>query len=143
VRFEDAEVSAIHAEAGYYIFDNFSLSVRLGGLRISQIGEDATAFNAEVVARWHMLRLGPCTVYADVGGGRLWADHATRSGGTTYNCTARVGPGLTVRLADGVHLMGGVRWLHYSNGNEHGIDRNKAFDGVEYYAGLLITLGSR
>ena len=61
-------------------------------------------------------------------------------GGTTYNFTARVGPGVTYRLFDNAHLAAGVRYFHNSNGDQHGRGKNPGYDGVEYYVGMIFTL---
>jgi len=59
--------------------------------------------------------------------------------GTTYNFTARVGPGVSYRISDDVFLLGGARYFHLSNGNQHGRIKNPSYDGIEWYVGLMFT----
>jgi hypothetical protein len=69
----------------------------------------------------------------------LDAEQEIPRGGTEINFDARAGVGATVRLLNDLHLMGGVRYLHLSNGNIHGLDENPSIDAVEGYVGLMLT----
>ena len=59
--------------------------------------------------------------------------------GLHFNYTPKGGGGATVKLRDDLHLLGGVRFIHFSNGNLKGRDENPSQDGVQYYAGVLFT----
>jgi hypothetical protein len=67
------------------------------------------------------------------------ADRAVPEFGTHFNFTAKGGAGATWRLTDSLHLIGGARYFHLSNGNLHGRDQNPSHDGVQYWAGVMVT----
>jgi hypothetical protein len=58
--------------------------------------------------------------------------------GTRFNYLALGGSGVTVRVRPGVHLLGGLRWVHVSNNGLAGRDRNPDIEAVGPTVGLLV-----
>jgi hypothetical protein len=132
-------VDTLTLASGYYLIDKLAIGGRASGLVVDQVGENAEGLALELFFRYHWLTVDRLSLYADIAGGRMWTDTATRPRGTTYNWTGRTGLGAAVRLSQRLNLIGGVRYSHYSNGNEHGRDKNPAYDGLETYLGLMYS----
>jgi hypothetical protein len=43
------------------------------------------------------------------------------------------------RIDDSMYLMGGARYFHLSNAQQHGREKNPSYDGVEFYVGMLFA----
>ena len=138
IRYSEEDVYSAGAALGYYLFDDFALLGRVSAVGVDQpVSDDAVGGSVELFIRWHLLTVERFTLFLDGGGGRMWTDTPTPRGGTPSNWTGRVGLGATLRLSDDLHLIGGARYLHYSNGDVHGRERNPGYDGVEGYVGLM------
>lgn len=127
---------------GYYLLDRLGVYAEVAGYGLSEgHHEDADAAGGgfNLMLRWHFLKLDKLTLYVDGAAGLVEFGEDFPSGGTRFNFIERAGLGATYQLADKMHLMGGVRYLHLSNADIDGSDRNPAFDALEYYAGLLFT----
>jgi hypothetical protein len=142
IRYSDANHVTASVGIGYYLWDDSAITVLAHGFHVNQPGDDddTGAFGVSVMGRTHLLHLDRFTLYIDGGGGYAWANEAFPVGGTTYNFTARVGPGISYRLTDRAHLIAGARYFHNSNAKAHGHDKNPGYDGIEAYVGLLFTL---
>ena len=141
IRFSENEFITASASAGYYFWDNWSISLRGEYMQVNQdFGfNDADGGGAGVLVRWHLFGDERLSFYIDGGGGLSWFNKAVPTFGTTYNFTARVGPGLAYRITEDVYLMGGARYFHLSNGNQHGREKNPSYDGIEWYLGMMFT----
>ena len=141
IRFSTNEFITLSAAGGYYFWDNWSVSLRGEYMHVNQdFGEnDADGGGAGVLLRWHVINVDRLSFYIDGGGGLSWFNKAVPTFGTTYNFTARVGPGLSYRISDDVFLLGGARYFHLSNGNQHGRIKNPSYDGIEWYMGVMFT----
>jgi hypothetical protein len=142
IRYSQADRATGSLGVGYYLWDDIAVTIAGKGFHADEENDvDVTGGEFSLMGRWHFLHLldNRLSFYADGGGGLAWSDEAFPAGGTTYNFTARVGPGVTYRLTDTAHLAAGARYFHNSNGDRHGRDKNPGYDGVEYYVGVIFT----
>jgi len=140
IRYSDEKLSSATLAGGYYFADRWSVSLRATGFHIDQEADGGTGIGADLFLRWHFIATEDFSLFIDGGGGRQWHSVASPPGGTTYNWTGRGGLGATVRLADRLHLLAAARYFHYSNGHEHGANKNPGHDGIEISAGLMLQL---
>lgn len=139
IRFSDAGFTTASVGANYYFGDGVALGAALDGYAVQQFGEDSAGGGLSLGSRWHALRFQRVTLFGDAIGGVNEFTVRTPPFGTHFNYTAKVGVGLTVRLTDRFHLIGGARYFHLSNGTLHGRDENPSYDGVQGYGGALWT----
>jgi hypothetical protein len=140
IRYSVEEIASGGVGVGYYVFDNHCLTLMANGFHVNQaFDRSAEAGSVTIMGRWHVFNPGRFTFYLDGGGGYSWANEAVPIGGTTYNFNARIGPGLGYRLDDNIYLMGGARYFHLSNAQQHGREKNPSYDGVEFYVGMLFA----
>jgi hypothetical protein len=137
IRFSDAEFGVGTIAAGYYFADAVAITAELNGYGVHQFGEDSAGGGFGMGFRWHFARVDRLTLFADAVGGVNQFTVRTPPFGTHFNYTGKLGGGVTVRLADDFHLVGGARYFHLSNGNLHGRDENPSYDGVQFYGGLM------
>jgi len=139
IRWSEDYFTTGSARLNYYVIKNLAFTFGVSGYLVDQPDNDATQASFDIGGRLHLLRFDRFTIYFDGGGIRAWSDTAVPEFGTTYNYIARVGGGATWHLFDNVHLMGGARYFHQSNGDVHGRVNNPSFDGIESYVGLMFT----
>lgn len=142
IRYSTSDHATGTVGVGYYLWDDTAITFLAHGFHVSQEDDhDTDGGGVSVMGRTHLLHFGGdrLSLYIDGGGGYAWGNGAFPVGGTTYNFTARVGPGLSFRLAEHAHLIGGARYFHNSNGQQHGREKNPGYDGIECYVGLLFT----
>lgn len=141
IRFSTDDFATGTVGVGYYLLDNFSVTAMGHGFHVNQeAGNDTDGGGASLLLRWHLINLDRFSFYLDGGGGLVWTQDPVPTGGTTYNYTARAGGGISWRLKEDVYLLGGARYFHLSNGNQHGRENNPSFDGVEYYLGVMFAI---
>jgi len=58
--------------------------------------------------------------------------------GTHFNFTTHGSLGVKLRLSDGMYFLAAAQYMHMSNANIDGPDRNPSFDGFGGYGGLTI-----
>ena len=126
--------------ASYYFGDDVSIGAEIQGYYVDQPEKDAAILGGGPYLRWHFYEAERFSLFADVGIGATIADRAVPAGGTHFNWTGKGGVGATVELRHGVHLVGGSRFFHISNGNLHGRDQNPSQDGIQGYVGVMFTL---
>jgi len=126
--------------AGYYYFGNeVSIGAELEGYYVDQVFEDTVLGGVSLVLRWHFLAADDYSLFVDAAGGISLAGTDVPETGTHFNYTPKLGVGATYKLRDDVHLIGGARFFHLSNGNIHGRDENPSQDGVQYFVGVMWT----
>lgn len=141
IRYSTSDRTTGSIGVGYYLFDNHAITLLGRGFHIDDEGGHAVdGADVSFMGRSHLFTRGGFSLYIDGGGGYAWGNHAFPAGGTTYNFTARVGPGMTVQVADSTYLTAGARYFHNSNAQAHGHEKNPGYDGVEYYVGVLVLL---
>ena len=137
-RLRDDKLATATLSVGYYFADHWSINAE--GVYFSFDEPTQTdAVGGNVIIRWHFLTRDRYSLYLDFGGGMLDARDEIPAGGTEINFDARAGLGGTIRLLNDLHLMGGVRYFHLSNGNIHGLDENPSIDAIEGYMGVMLT----
>ena len=123
--------------AGYYIFDNLAIQSDLTGYGFNEGKVSGEAIGWTLGLRHHLLKLGRGTLFIDVSGGLIEASHEMPYGGTHFNDTFEVGPGVAFPLHSNIYLLGGVRYFHLSNGNRSGPDRNPSANGIQGVFGVM------
>ena len=139
IRFSDDHFYGGNLAAHYYFGDEVSIGAEFEGYYVDQVRDDAALAGESVVLRWHFLAAERFSLFVDAAGGVSYAEAEVPEGGTHFNYTPKLGGGATFGLRDDLHLIGGVRFFHLSNGNLHGRDQNPSQDGVQYFVGVLWT----
>jgi Lipid A 3-O-deacylase (PagL) len=137
-----ADIPSGAVGAGYFVFDNLSLSLEACGYRATQSGfpsHDAWMYGVSGVMRHHLFHFDRSTIFADVSFGPVESTERIPAGGTYFNFVTRSGIGSTYQLKDNLHLIGGVRYFHLSNAKIEGRARNPSLNGVEGFVGLMWT----
>jgi hypothetical protein len=134
---------------GYYFLKNLAVYGFLNftfanGFRVDDddpLGEkmDAQTFgvNGAFLLRWHLIRLQQVSMFVDLGGGLITTLDSFPPSGTKWNFTKRWDAGITLRIHDSLHAIGGIRRLHISNGRGFGHPKNPAYDGIGGYMGVI------
>jgi hypothetical protein len=123
--------------AGYYIFDNLAIQTDLTGYGFNEGRVSGEALGWTLGLRHHLLKIGSGTLFMDVSGGLIEASHVMPYGGTHFNDTFEVGPGVAFPLHGNTYLLGGVRYFHLSNGNRSGPDRNPSVNAIQGVFGIM------
>lgn len=138
-------LSQAHVGLGYFILKRFSLELDLvGGWadygRKRGPTDRTWLFGPDALARYHALRIGPLSLYADVGAGmRLFgSDFPVR--GTRFNFALQTGLGAQVLLVGRFGIAAGSRWFHISNSSLAGTNRNPGHNATQFYAGFVCVL---
>lgn len=139
IRFSDDKFYGTNVAASYYFGDEVSIGLDVQGYFADQPRDDTGVAGLGGLLRWHFLADGHYTLFADAALGGSFAEAAVPEFGTHFNWTVRGGVGATIKLRDDLHLVGGSRFMHLSNGNLHGRDQNPSFDGLQFYAGVMFT----
>lgn len=143
IRFSVDELHNLDLSAGYFIWDNHSLNLELQGYHGDQeFDSDVYIGGIGLLGRWHFLRGDRWSVFIDGGGGVTYADQEFPQSpydGTNFNFTGKVGLGATYELRDQLHLIGGARYFHLSNGQIRKADDNPTFDGIQFWGGVMWT----
>jgi hypothetical protein len=137
---QDQEGGFATAGASYYFVDNMSLGLELVGYGISQPGPEAFAGGPQLAFRHHIINGRDWSFFFDVTAAFAEANERVPSGGTRFNFIEQAGMGLTYDLRGNSHLLLGVRYLHLSNAQMEGADRNPSINGISAYVGLMFTL---
>jgi hypothetical protein len=142
--FNDVSLGMFGAAFSYFIERDLTIDFELNTLYINQQGEASNtgAVNASMLVRWHVCmdqrdQQHPCwSVYADAGGGVLYAASDVPFQGSHFNFTPQAGFGASFLIdrASDTRLLTGVRWFHISNANV--FDSNDGVDSLMVYAGI-------
>jgi outer membrane receptor protein involved in Fe transport len=116
-----------------YVWRNLALGVEAAGYSFEQDGDDALGLGLNAVARWHFLNFNRASIFVDGGLGMIFANEDVPDTGRSFNFTQFIGPGVTLELTDRLHLIGGVRYQHISNAQEH---RNPGVDALGGHIGM-------
>jgi hypothetical protein len=139
IRFSDDKFYQANATAHYYFGDDVSVGIELQGYYVDQPDEDTAILGGGPLLRWHFFEQPRYSLFVDGGVGASIADAEVPQGGTHFNWTGKGGVGATIELREDLHLVGGARFFHISNGNLHGRDENPSQDGIQYWLGVLLT----
>jgi hypothetical protein len=126
--------------AGWYVWDNLSLSLELGGYHVTQDGPDTNALSLGLMVRHHVLSLGDrASLLVDVGFSGFWGEEKVPANATNWGYIFRTGLGIAWEFRDGVYLIGGAHYLHISNAALESPARNPSINGAECYIGVMFT----
>lgn len=136
---EDQHIATVGG--GYYFADRHSVRAELTGwdLDAKDGNDDTTAFGGNLGLRFHFLEYQRLSLFAEGAIGFYYANRKFPPGGTHLNYVTQGGVGATFRVYDNVHLFGGARYVHASNGRIHGGDENPSIDAFGGYAGVMFT----
>jgi hypothetical protein len=135
---ENTYVATVTGGIGKYFLDNAAYEIQLAGYWTHD-DEDAVGLGINALARYHFVNWDRYSIYGDVFGGIFGTTDDFPTGGTCINGTYGGGPGLSIRLRDGLELNGGIRFQHISNGYIQGRDKNPIFNSFGGYVGLQWT----
>jgi hypothetical protein len=142
--FEVANYNGNHEEmlAG---FAGFTYGIREGlAVRVAtplyyvwQRGTDAYLFGVTGGLRGRLVKKPRWSVFWEFELGVSEADTYVPPRGTRFNYLAIGGGGVTVRIRPGIHLLGGLRFVHLSNNSLAGRNRNPDIEALGPAIGLL------
>ena len=139
----DDEVSYGTVGGSYYFDERHSLLIEFVGYGLDNAGDfdadDAAAGGGNLGLRYQFLEHQRLSFFVEGLAGFLQANHNFPPGGTHFNFALQAGLGATFRIADNMHLIGGARYLHISNAQIEGKDRNPNFNAVGGYLGVMFT----
>lgn len=130
------------AQISAFIAPKFELGFELGGWYFDQPGKNAEGVSGSLAMKYHFWHSEKrdITAFGELGIGVLVASRQVPAGGTNVDFMPRAGAGLTWEVAEGVRLVGGVRWHHISNARIKGDSRNPSRDGLMGYVGVNFAL---
>jgi hypothetical protein len=130
------------AEAGYFIFDNFSLGGEFLGYAIYQKKNpysgsnsyqyDANAFSPIAIARYHFYSTDKMSLFAGVGLGGFFSDKKVPRNGYDSNLTEIGEVGFNVFITEMVSLQLAGRWQHIG---EYGSNSGSSPKGSDNFGG--------
>jgi hypothetical protein len=142
--FEVAYYNGNHEEmlAG---FAGFTYGIREGlAVRVAtplyyvwQRGTDAYLFGVTGGLRGRLVKKPRWSAFWEFELGVSEADTYVTPRGTRFNYLAMGGGGVTVRIRPGIHLLGGLRFVHLSNNSLAGRNRNPDIEALGPAIGLL------
>ena len=125
-----------HYGGGAFVLDGVSANLEgFAGVADEQDRDRTSGLaGADGILRLHTPPIGPVRLHFDGGVGVQVASNPF-PGGSNHNFRLLAGPGLTVRLREDLHLIGGVRYFHLSNaGTGRG---NSAVDAAQIGLGVI------
>lgn len=131
------EMYALHFGYGYFLRDYLSVNIDVLGAYIrSGIDDNGVAAGLDVIFRRHIFYGddGLWSVYLDLGGG-FQQQSTNFSGSRHFNFRVMGGGGGTLRVADKLRMIGGLRYLHISDAGIEG--GGGGFDGFMFYTGAV------
>jgi hypothetical protein len=105
---------------------------------VDQRGNDSWLMGATIGVRGRIHRRARTSVYFEIEVGISEADTIVPPRGTRFNYLALGGAGATFRVAPGVHLLTGLKWVHVSNGGLAGRSRNPDIEAVGLLVGSVV-----
>lgn len=96
-----------------------------------------------LLARWRIVERGPWRLVQEVGGGVSWSTRDVPPRGTRFNFLFESSLGLQRRIGRGRHLVAAVRFLHLSNADRVGPDRNPDLQMLGLYTGVSASFARK
>lgn len=137
---QDGDVYAGHIGIGYNIITDLTLSLEGVGAYIDgDAGSPDTELGGvDLIMRYHMWRGADWSLFVEGGIGIAGMSDEFPVGGTDWVLRPQVGTGFLFRVYDNVWMTSGIRWLHMSNADAEGEDRNPSYDAPMFYLGVTI-----
>lgn len=114
----------------YGLRRNLALVISAPVYFVAQRGPDAWLFGGTCGVRWRALGRRRVAVFIEGELGISRAQVPTPPRGTQFNYLVLAAGGITMRLARGTHLLTGIKWVHVSNNQLAGRDRNPDIEAV-------------
>ncbi len=131
------KISAANIGVGYHVAEGLSLNaIAFGGWVNSEVDDDGIVGGLDYLLRWHLKRGDGWSVYVDGGIGFQEAETDFPSD-SHHNFRPQIGLGGTSPLFHNARIMGGVRYLHISNGST--TSGNDGGDWAEPYLGVMLS----
>ncbi len=143
-------ITTINGEVGYYLFKNLAVTgsvyhVKTVGERVAVFPTERLTFDADTSGwglgigfRFDIIRRQKTSIFIDLHGGRVFTSDPFPPGGTGSNYMLKAGMGGSISLMKDIDLMGGLRYVHISNGKKgRGFWPNPGYDGFGFFIGLL------
>jgi Lipid A 3-O-deacylase (PagL) len=123
----------------YGLGKGVTLTARSQLYYVDQRGTDSWLLGATIGVRGRVYRRARTSIYYEIEVGISEADTIVPPRGTRFNYLALGGAGATIRIAPGLHLLTGLKWVHVSNGGLAGRSRNPDIEAVGLIVGTLIA----
>jgi hypothetical protein len=124
----------------HFFYDNISGLVEFVAYGVDQDPNGTTnGLGLNLLANVHLYKTRRLACF--IAGGLGVANFGKRvpaPDGTHFNFTIHGSLGVRLRLADGMHFLAAAKYMHLSNANLEGPDRNPSFDGFGGYGGLTV-----
>jgi len=121
----------------YGIHEGLALRVSAPLYYVWQRGTDGYLFGVTGGLRGRLLKKPRWSAFWEFDVGVSEADTHIPPRGTRFNYLAIGGGGVTVRIRPGIHLLGGLRFLHLSNNGLAGRSRNPDLEALGPTIGVL------
>ena len=121
----------------YGIREGLAVKVAAPLYYVWQRGTDGYLFGVTGGLRGRLAKKGRWSAFWEFELGVSEADTYVPPRGTRFNYLAIGGGGLTVRIRPGIHLLGGLRFVHLSNNGLAGRSRNPDIEALGPTMGVL------
>jgi hypothetical protein len=121
----------------YGIREGLAVKVSTPLYYVRQRGTDGCLFGVTAGLRGRLVKKPHWSAFWEFEMGVSDADTYVPPRGTRFNYLAIGGGGITVRIREGIHLVGGLRWVHVSNHALAGRSRNPDIEALGPAVGLL------
>jgi hypothetical protein len=91
------------------------------------------------LVRWRVVDRGRWAMFAELGPGVSWSDVPTPPRGTKFNYLFQGSVGFLRQLGAGRRASFGVRFLHLSNNEREGVDRNPDLEMLGPFGGISFS----
>lgn len=122
----------------YGIREGLAVKVATPLYYVWQRGTDAYLFSVTGGLRGRFVKKRRWSAFWEFELGVSEADTYVPPRGTRFNYLAIGGGGLTVRIRPGIHLLGGLRFVHLSNNDLAGRSRNPDIEALGPTMGVLL-----
>jgi hypothetical protein len=123
----------------YAVRDGIALTAGAPLTYVSQREVDSYVLGATFGVRGRVYRNGRTSIFLGVEVGVSEADTFVPPRGTRFNYLALGSAGAVVRIRSGIHVLGGVKWVHVSNSGLAGRHRNPDIEALGAQASVLIA----
>ena len=122
----------------YGIHEGLALRVSTPLYYVWQRGTDGYLFGVTGGLRGRLVKKPRWSAFWEFEVGLVEADTHVPPRGTRFNYLAIGGGGVTVQIRPGIHLLGGLRFLHLSNNGLAGRSRNPDIEALGPTMGVLL-----
>jgi len=126
---------------GYFVLDRLSVNFEIGlapGTLDDSCADPIRAFEGQFLARWHFLRSGRVSLFAEGGVGGLHAEHFGHTG-SDDDLMLTGGFGAAFRVSRNIHLTLGARYTRLTGGDLFSDQGRHHADAINYGIGLMIV----